>query len=101
MRAPAAEFRIDQADREFVHGAEHAQVQRLRNLQEAREFDHVDVGEDLDLEGDCADVGEMDHFFGKITIRKDEKNLDSRALNAWIHGPIRVVRRLISSTVPV
>ena len=33
-------------------------------------------------------------FFGQITIRKDEKNLDSRALNAWIHGPIRVVRRL-------
>jgi hypothetical protein len=33
-------------------------------------------------------------FFGQVTIKKDEKNLDSRALNAWIHGPIRVVRRL-------
>jgi len=33
-------------------------------------------------------------FFGKITIRKDEKSLDSRAINAWIHGPIRVMRRL-------
>ena len=33
-------------------------------------------------------------FFGKVIIKKDEKNFASRASNAWIHGPIRVVRRL-------
>jgi len=33
-------------------------------------------------------------FFGKIVLKRDEENLESYALEAWIHGPIRVVRRL-------
>jgi len=33
-------------------------------------------------------------FFGRITLEKNEENLDSWAIKAWIHGPIRIVRRL-------